>query len=70
MKNIFLLIVLFFISACAELNLVNHISKKVLSSTKNEVDNNIYKTEKEKKEPVNHSVTYLLLKQLHLLKVS
>ena len=47
MKNIFLLIVLFFISACAELNLVNHISKKVLSSTKNEVDNNIYKTEKE-----------------------
>ncbi len=47
MKNIFLLLVLFFLSACAELNLVNHISKKVINTTKNEEDNTIYKKEKE-----------------------
>jgi len=47
LKNIFLLLVLFFLSACAELNLVNHISKKVINTTKNEEDNTIYKKEKE-----------------------
>ncbi len=47
MKNIFLLLVLFFLSACAELNLVNHISKKVINTSKNEEDNTIYKKEKE-----------------------
>ena len=47
MKNIFLLLVLFFLAACAELNLVNHISKKVINTTKNEEDNTIYKKEKE-----------------------
>jgi len=47
LNNVFLLIVLFLISACAELNLVNHISKKVLRPANNEVDHKIYKTEKE-----------------------
>tara|TARA_B100001059_G_scaffold168897_1_gene168719 strand:- start:5863 stop:6666 length:804 start_codon:yes stop_codon:yes gene_type:complete len=47
LKNIFLLLVLFFLSACAELNLVNHISKKVINTSKNEEDNTIYKKEKE-----------------------
>ena len=47
MKNIFLILVLFFLSACAELNLVNHISKKVINTSKNEEDNTIYKKEKE-----------------------
>ena len=35
MKNIFLIISLFLLSACAELNLVNHLSKKVINATKN-----------------------------------
>ena len=39
MKNIILIIALLFLSACAELNLVNHLSKKVFNSTKT-VNNN------------------------------
>ena len=45
MKNIFLLLVLFFVSACAELNLVNHLSKKALNTTKTDVDSNLPKKE-------------------------
>ena len=39
MINIFLIVSLFFLSACAELNLVNHISKKVINATKTVNDN-------------------------------
>ena len=34
MKNIFLIILLFLLSACAELNLANHLSKKIVNATK------------------------------------
>ena len=40
MKNILIIILLFFLSACAELSLVNHLSKKVLNATKTADDNN------------------------------
>ena len=40
MNYLFLLIALFLISACAELNLANHISKKVVNATKDKSDNN------------------------------
>jgi rare lipoprotein A (peptidoglycan hydrolase) len=33
LKNIILIIALLFLSACAELNLVNHLSKKIINST-------------------------------------
>ena len=39
MKNFILIIVLLFLSACAELNLVNHLSKKIINSTKTVNDN-------------------------------
>ena len=40
MNHLFLLIALFLITACAELNLANHISKKVVNATKDKTDNN------------------------------
>ena len=39
MKNIILIIALLFLSACAELNLVNHLSKKIINSTESIKDN-------------------------------
>ena len=40
MINIFLILSLFFLSACAELNLVNHLSKRVINATNNKDDDN------------------------------
>jgi rare lipoprotein A len=45
LKNIILIIVLLFLSACAELNLVNHLSKKIINSTET-VNDKKYDNEK------------------------
>lgn len=42
MKNLLIIILLFLISACAELNLANHLTKKIIQSNK---ENNINKEE-------------------------
>ena len=51
MINIFLVISLFLLSACAELNLANHLSKRVINATKNSDDNDKKYYKKNKVSP-------------------